>query len=215
MCDLRAPNATLLYLDDASYSGRQIHAYITSGQMTIHESSDILVGLAYVSGAAAKLLRPFSTHIVKARLMPHLSAAAFKSIPDIHMNRRESAKVFMWNLIGVDHAPCRTFFEHKVADATSLPRILSRRLADISYDTFTQGYSSYEKPDGHVVQVRERKALDAAALAKRLGRRGLFSDAFCPMVKGSDCFVPVYKKDEAFVLEPEKDKKDLKFNKTK
>lgn len=208
MCDLRAPNATLLYLDDASYSGRQIHAYITAGRMTIHESSDILVGLTYVSGAAAELLRPFSAHIVKARLMPHLSAAAIKSIPEISVNRRKNANVSVWKLIGADRAPCRTFFEHKVADATSLPGFLTRPVADISYAAFTQAYSSYEKPDGDVVQVQERKAPPAAALAKRLGRRGLFSDAFCPMKKRGDCFVPVYKNDAGFVLEePKKDKK--------
>ena len=81
-------------------------------------------------------------------------------------------------------------------------------MADISYAAFTQAYSSYEKPDGDVVQVQERKAPPAAALAKRLGRRGLFSDAFCPMKKRGDCFVPVYKNDAGFVLEePKKDKK--------
>ena len=217
MCAVRVPNATLLYLDDAAYSGQQIHHYITLGNMTIPESSDILVGLAYISGAAAKLLRPFSASIVKARTMPHVSADKVKSIPVIGIHERDAAYPdsefsddFMWNLVGADHAPCRTIFEHKVADAISLPSMLTRSLAEISYAAFTQAYSAYKKPNGRVVKVRPVKAPDAAALAERLGRRGLFSDAFCPMDERVNCFVPVYRKDEAFVLEPATKRKSKK-----
>jgi hypothetical protein len=222
-CVLRVENATLLYLDDASYSGLQLQNFIQQGFLSLPSTSDMLVGVPFVSPAAARLLRPYAANVVKARVMPAINRKTLDGLRDVALRERKPDMDgwyprLLRDFLGLTEAPCRTIFEHKVADGVSIPKFLSMPLSDISHAAFSRRFAAYIKqPRGPApgfrplklkpeVSVRMQKAQDPKALALRLGRRRVLGDAFCPLESAYECFDPQYKRDD-FELPGVKDEK--------
>ena len=193
-----------MFLDDVSYSGSQINDNLQS-VLSVSESR-ALVGLVFASPLSVRRVRDYAKEcrshvtVLKAGTIESLSAANVKWLKEndvVFQNKSGMEVARLWDILRA-YAPCRTFFEHKVADSVSLPAYMSMPLVYASPGSRSVSKATKYVAAGktHIVQPG---FLPDAAEKKKLVAAGWLYGAFCDMRRRRsseythDCFKPQYK----------------------
>ena len=194
-CVLYKRDSCLLWLDDVAYSGIQMSEDIKA--MTTVSLSRIIVGVVYASPASFQRLRRVASNY--SSKLSVFKASNIQSLSSQHLKWLDDNDVMFFSPKGLPieslfqilraWAPCRTVFEHKIADALSIPTYMSLPLEYASPPVFKiLDIASYEQKG----TKHKLPSFPASEKHKLVSRGWLYGD-FCEPKPSPMCFVPQYK----------------------
>ena len=195
-CVLYKRDSCLLWMDDVAYSGYQMELEIK--KVTTVTDSRMIAGFVYASQAALQRIRRLASSyntkvsVLKSGNIESLSSQHLKWLNDNDVKFFSQKGDFMNSLFGVlgAWAPCRTVFEHKIADEVSVPKYMSLPLEEASPVVLqNMDVVSYE-----LKGVKHKlRSFSSTAKQKIVSRGWLYGD-FCEDNAWFTCFTPQYQK---------------------
>lgn len=137
-CVLYKRDSCFLWIDDVAYSGSQLGMDLES--VSAISRAKHVAGVVYASPTSIRRFEGIgkkhnsNIKVLKSGTIQSLSAKNVKWLLSNNINffnRKGEIVTTLWGVLGA-RAPCRTFFEHKVADTVSLPIYMSSKLRDAS-----------------------------------------------------------------------------------